>query len=155
MKINSMLIHLTATLPLVVVTAFTSTSTSTSTLKRNTHLRSVNNDINMNNMNNEASVSNRRSFMKNFVIASGLIGTTTTTTTNINVANAIDVESLSSAEEDVYFGVGCYWHIQHEFVEAERKLLNRDDAQLTSRTGYAGGKATDKEGRVRNDMKMR
>lgn len=100
MKINSMLFHLTATLPLVVVTAFTSTSTSTSTLKRNTHLRSVNNDINMNNMNNmnnEASVSNRRSFMKNFVIASGLIGATTTTTTNINVANAIDVESLSSA----------------------------------------------------------
>jgi peptide methionine sulfoxide reductase MsrA len=143
-----MLIHLTATLPLVAVTAFTSTSTTPSTLKRNTHLRSVNNDINMNNMNNEASVSNRRSFMKNFVIASGLIGTTTTTTTNINVANAIDVESLSSAEEDVYFGVGCYWHIQHEFVEAERKLLNRDDAQLTSRTGYAGGKATDKEGRV-------
>lgn len=49
---------------------------------------------------------------------------------------------------DVYFGVGCFWHIQHEFVEAERKLLGRSSSQLTSRTGYAGGKATDKEGRV-------
>jgi len=49
---------------------------------------------------------------------------------------------------DVYFGVGCYWHIQHEFVETERKLLSRADNELTSRTGYAGGTATDKEGRV-------
>mmetsp|Transcript_7430 Transcript_7430/g.10087 ORF Transcript_7430/g.10087 Transcript_7430/m.10087 type:complete len:266 (-) Transcript_7430:179-976(-) len=51
-------------------------------------------------------------------------------------------------EEDVYFGVGCFWHIQHEFVEAERKLLGRSDEQLTSRTGYAGGTKADKEGRV-------
>mmetsp|Transcript_9127 Transcript_9127/g.21452 ORF Transcript_9127/g.21452 Transcript_9127/m.21452 type:complete len:291 (-) Transcript_9127:31-903(-) len=49
---------------------------------------------------------------------------------------------------DVYFGVGCFWHIQHEFVEAERKLLGRGDKELTSLTGYAGGKSTDKEGRV-------
>ncbi len=47
------------------------------------------------------------------------------------------------------FHTGCYWHIQHEFVEAERKLLSRSDTELTSRTGYAGGTATDKEGRVR------
>mmetsp|Transcript_24675 Transcript_24675/g.50650 ORF Transcript_24675/g.50650 Transcript_24675/m.50650 type:complete len:190 (+) Transcript_24675:54-623(+) len=49
---------------------------------------------------------------------------------------------------DVYFGVGCFWHIQHEFVEAERKLLGRGDKELTSLTGYAGGRSTDKEGRV-------
>lgn len=49
---------------------------------------------------------------------------------------------------DVYFGVGCFWHIQHEFVEAESKLLGRGDKELTSLTGYAGGKSTDKEGRV-------
>jgi hypothetical protein len=57
-------------------------------------------------------------------------------------------ESASSSLTDVYFGVGCYWHIQHEFVQAERDLLGRNDHQLTSRTGYAGGKATDGEGRV-------
>ena len=39
-------------------------------------------------------------------------------------------------------------NIQHEFVEAERKLLGRGDKELTSLTGYAGGKSTDKEGRV-------
>lgn len=42
----------------------------------------------------------------------------------------------------------CFWHIQHEFVEGERKILGRNDHQLTSRTGYAGGTATDDEGRV-------
>jgi hypothetical protein len=49
---------------------------------------------------------------------------------------------------DVYFGVGCFWHIQHEFVEAERELLGRNDHQLTSKAGYAGGKSTGSEGRV-------
>jgi peptide methionine sulfoxide reductase MsrA len=53
-----------------------------------------------------------------------------------------------SSLTDVYFGVGCFWHIQHEFVQAERDILGRDDHQLTSRAGYAGGKATDGEGRV-------
>ena len=35
------------------------------------------------------------------------------------------VSEISSV--DVYFGVGCYWHIMHEFVETERKLLSRAD----------------------------
>ena len=39
----------------------------------------------------------------------------------------------------VYFGVGCFWHVQHEFVATERKILNRDDSDITSRAGYAGG----------------
>lgn len=78
--------------------------------------------------------------------------------TKVTAATATATATLSlptasfAAEEDglvdVYFGVGCYWHIQHEFVEAERKLLSRGDKDLTSRTGYAGGTSTDKEGRV-------
>jgi len=59
---------------------------------------------------------------------------------------------------DVYFGCGCFWHVQHEFVEAERELLGRgrndgnDDENanngapttmmITSRVGYAGGTET-------------
>lgn len=43
---------------------------------------------------------------------------------------------------DVYFGVGCFWHIQHEFVGLERSLLNRNDEELSSFTGYAGGTKT-------------
>mmetsp|Transcript_52508 Transcript_52508/g.93714 ORF Transcript_52508/g.93714 Transcript_52508/m.93714 type:complete len:401 (-) Transcript_52508:220-1422(-) len=40
---------------------------------------------------------------------------------------------------DVYFGVGCFWHVQHEFVEAERRILGRKDDELTAYAGYAGG----------------
>ena len=42
-------------------------------------------------------------------------------------------------EVPVYFGVGCFWHVQHEFVTAEKKLLGRGDADITAITGYAGG----------------
>ena len=49
---------------------------------------------------------------------------------------------------DVYFGAGCYWRIQHEFVQAERNLLGRNDQQITSRTGYAGGTLRGPDGRV-------
>ena len=50
--------------------------------------------------------------------------------------------------EQVYFGAGCFWHVQHEFILAERNILNRKDSELTSLTGYAGGTQADKEGRV-------
>ena len=43
----------------------------------------------------------------------------------------------------------CFWHIQHEFViQGEKEILGRQPKEYTSVTGYAGGKATDKEGRV-------
>lgn len=64
------------------------------------------------------------------------------------VAHAEDAAAASAGLTDVYFGVGCFWHIQHEFVQAERDLLGRGDRELTSRTGYAGGTKADKEGRV-------
>jgi hypothetical protein len=38
--------------------------------------------------------------------------------------------------------------IQHEFIAGERKILGRNDHQLTSAAGYAGGLKTDSEGRV-------
>ena len=61
--------------------------------------------------------------------------------------------SPASAEEDsglvsVYFGCGCFWHVQHEFVEAERNILQRSDDAITSRAGYAGGKAGSLDGKV-------
>lgn len=49
---------------------------------------------------------------------------------------------------DVYFGCGCFWHVQHEFVMAEKKILGRSDDQITARTGYAGGIAGSKDGKV-------
>jgi peptide methionine sulfoxide reductase MsrA len=43
---------------------------------------------------------------------------------------------------------GCFWHVQHEFVQAERKILKRSDEQLTALAGYAGGNAGSKGGKV-------
>ena len=61
--------------------------------------------------------------------------------------------STAQPLDNVYFGAGCFWHVQHEMVSAERSILNRKDGELTSLTGYAGGTnggkgGTDKEGRV-------
>ena len=52
--------------------------------------------------------------------------------------------SNSNDDVGVYFGVGCFWHVQHEFVDAEKKLLGRKDDELTSVAGYAGGSRTGK-----------
>lgn len=30
-----------------------------------------------------------------------------------------------------YWGVGCFWHAQHEFIQAEKTILGRTDDQLT------------------------
>jgi len=54
-------------------------------------------------------------------------------------------EAADDAEVPIYFGVGCFWHVQHEFVDAERSLLGRGDDQLTALAGYAGGKQTGKD----------
>ena len=58
--------------------------------------------------------------------------------------------AAKAAEQDieVYFGCGCFWHVQHEFVEAERTILGRGDMDLTSYTGYGGGSAGSVNGKV-------
>jgi peptide methionine sulfoxide reductase MsrA len=63
------------------------------------------------------------------------------------LAQAVQAEA-EEEEIEVYFGCGCFWHVQHEFVEAERKILGRSDSQLTSRAGYAGGNAGADNGKV-------
>lgn len=39
----------------------------------------------------------------------------------------------------IYFGAGCFWHVQHEFVGEEVAALQRGPESITARTGYAGG----------------
>lgn len=64
-------------------------------------------------------------------------------------APALADEAVAAEEAvQVYFGCGCFWHVQHEFVEAEKKILGRKDSQLTALTGYAGGNAGAKNGKV-------
>jgi peptide methionine sulfoxide reductase MsrA len=68
------------------------------------------------------------------------------------VATTVGFPGIAQAEDpdeiEVYFGCGCFWHVQHELVEAERRILGRKDMQLTARAGYAGGKAGSKDGKV-------
>jgi peptide methionine sulfoxide reductase MsrA len=98
-------------------------------------------------------VQSRRAWLGRWVVASAAAAATTTGVlyqAGHNRAFAEEPVAGSSAVPltDVYFGVGCFWHIQHEFVQAERDLLGRNDHQLTSKAGYAGGRSTDREGRV-------
>ena len=39
----------------------------------------------------------------------------------------------------VYFGAGCFWHVQHEFVGEEVAALRRTPGTITAVSGYAGG----------------
>jgi len=52
---------------------------------------------------------------------------------------AILAWAVSAAEIGLYFGSGCFWHVQHGLIEAERQILGRSDADLTAIAGYAGG----------------
>ena len=59
----------------------------------------------------------------------------------IAAASAVSASSSAASPSypTVYFGNGCFWGRQHDFVEAETKELGRKPEQLTSVTGYAGG----------------
>lgn len=87
-------------------------------------------------------------------LLTGALGIATAFQSNIRPSQAAVTDDTIAAAtpdtslQDVYFGVGCYWHIQHEFVMAELERLGRTNKELTAYTGYAGGKSTDKEGRV-------
>lgn len=62
-----------------------------------------------------------------------------------------EISHASTDDEDlidVYFGCGCFWHVQHEFVEAEKTILGRSNNKVTSRAGYAGGNLGMKDGKV-------
>ena len=97
------------------------------------------NAMTSNNNNNNAM--SRRSMLRNLVAASG--GAAAAFGLSPDVAQA-DTDPLT----DVYFGVGCFWHAQHEFIAAERDILGRDDQTITALSGYAGGTKTDNNGRV-------
>ncbi|KAG2491069.1 hypothetical protein HYH03_010514 [Edaphochlamys debaryana] len=48
----------------------------------------------------------------------------------------------------VYFGNGCFWGRQKDFVEVEMRTLGRPADQVTALVGYAAGTATGPDGRV-------
>ena len=48
----------------------------------------------------------------------------------------------------VYFGAGCFWHVQHELYGEEVATLQRSPMAATAITGYAGGRGPAADGRV-------
>lgn len=88
----------------------------------------------------------RRSLLSALITGAAAI-TTTASSQKIAVA-AEDVGAAGDPATNVYFGVGCFWHIMHEFILAEKEILGRNEHQFTSLAGYAGGKSTDNQCRV-------
>lgn len=48
----------------------------------------------------------------------------------------------------MYFGQGCFWHVQHVFSQTEVKELGRKPDGVTSLVGYAGGTKIGDKGQV-------
>jgi len=97
----------------------------------------------------DASPNGRRSFFADCssTAAGALLGSSTLA----SLLAAPEIVHASADNEelvDVYFGCGCFWHVQHEFVEAEKSILGRSPDKVTSRAGYAGGKLGMKDGKV-------
>jgi len=62
-------------------------------------------------------------------------------------ATAATVEASKAAPQTVYFGNGCFWGRQKEFVDTEKKL-GRAPEQVSAVVGYAGGKQAGPGGKV-------
>jgi hypothetical protein len=103
-------------------------------------------------VNQKDTMSSRRSILTNLVATAAATMSVTTLPSMVwaqdTVPSTTPIVPPEVALESVYFGVGCFWHIQHEFIAAERDLLGRSDRELTSFTGYAGGNTADTFGRV-------
>lgn len=48
-------------------------------------------------------------------------------------------QTALAKDVEVYFGQGCFWHVQHMFAEKELEDLSRATKTLTAVSGYAGG----------------
>jgi len=56
--------------------------------------------------------------------------------------------SAADPSVKIYFGAGCFWHVQHEFTMEEMSTLKRTSSQITAISGYAGGQRLGDGGKV-------
>jgi len=95
-----------------------------------------------------ASASRRNFLQQQLVLPVAAAAATALLRPETSVA-AADDNAADDPLIDVYLGCGCFWHVQHEFVEAERRILGRtSDLDLTARAGYAGGTQTGPDSKV-------
>ena len=61
-----------------------------------------------------------------------------------------DTDMSNNETASVWLGNGCFWHTQYDMVEVEHGSVfrHRDDQDITSLVGYAGGLYTSPEGLV-------
>lgn len=52
------------------------------------------------------------------------------------------------APTTIYFGNGCFWGRQKDFVDVEQQVLNRPPERVSAVVGYAGGRSTSPDGKV-------
>lgn len=86
----------------------------------------------------EASASSEQVLASTSMVSSAELQATSTT-----AASA----ASESAATPIYFGNGCYWGRQYDFVNTE-KALGRSAEQISSVVGYAGGRRQSPDGRV-------
>ena len=85
----------------------------------------------------------RRSLLRDFLWKGAAMGGAVCRSTEAQA------EPMPLELESLYFGCGCFWHLQHSVAVFERDMLGRGGSQLKCKAGYAGGKkGADKEGRV-------
>ena len=60
------------------------------------------------------------------------------------LGTALPAQAVEEEDVQVYFGAGCFWHVQHEFVLKEAAELGRSGAAFSAVTGYAGGTGTER-----------
>jgi len=86
-------------------------------------------------LNSVAASSSRRKILRTTIASAVAVASLKTKVcSSFALGNQEDTQMI-----DVYFGCGCFWHVQHEMVEAERRILKRNDETLSARVGYAGG----------------
>uniref|UniRef100_A0A7S0MV44 Peptide-methionine (S)-S-oxide reductase n=1 Tax=Pyramimonas obovata TaxID=1411642 RepID=A0A7S0MV44_9CHLO len=56
----------------------------------------------------------------------------------VDTANGLPFGSATE-EVLVFFGNGCFWGRQKDYVDVERQTLRRSDEEITALVGYAGG----------------
>eukprot|EP00199_Chlamydomonas_sp_CCMP681_P006926 CAMPEP_0119107442 /NCGR_PEP_ID=MMETSP1180-20130426/10152_1 /TAXON_ID=3052 ORGANISM="Chlamydomonas cf sp, Strain CCMP681" /NCGR_SAMPLE_ID=MMETSP1180 /ASSEMBLY_ACC=CAM_ASM_000741 /LENGTH=283 /DNA_ID=CAMNT_0007092929 /DNA_START=115 /DNA_END=966 /DNA_ORIENTATION=+ len=59
----------------------------------------------------------------------------------------VSAADLPAAPEAVYFGNGCFWGRQYDYVQTELSM-GREEQQLSAVAGYAGGRAVGPDGKV-------
>eukprot|EP00192_Tetraselmis_astigmatica_P011835 CAMPEP_0117672884 /NCGR_PEP_ID=MMETSP0804-20121206/14162_1 /TAXON_ID=1074897 /ORGANISM="Tetraselmis astigmatica, Strain CCMP880" /LENGTH=403 /DNA_ID=CAMNT_0005481555 /DNA_START=64 /DNA_END=1276 /DNA_ORIENTATION=+ len=79
-----------------------------------------------------------------------LIGSAALLSCTSSARFAYSAEATAPAEqvEKVYFGNGCFWGRQKDYVDVEMSSLGRQAPSISAVAGYAGGPFTSRDGRV-------